>query len=101
MSGFNLPDGCSVGDIPGFRPIDAEYDAAEERLDKMDTDEIIILLEEMFDKKYLLECFNEALDFGELFESYDHASDYQLAAMVKYILGFKRDDVLTHIVEGG
>ncbi len=99
--GWNLPDGCSVGDIPGFRPIDAKYDDAEERLEKMFTEEVIILLENMFSQKWLLECFNEALEFEELFKSYDHASEHQLKVMVEYILGFKRDEVLTHIVEGG
>ena len=52
MSGYNLPDGCSVGDIPGFRPIDAKYDDAESRLDKMSTDEVVDLLEDLFPKSW-------------------------------------------------
>ena len=68
MSGYNLPDGCSVGDIPGFRPIDAKYDDAESRLDKMSTDEVVDLLEDSFPKSWLVECFNEA-DFDVVNES--------------------------------
>lgn len=30
MSGFNLPPGCSVSDLPGNRPEDAAWEAAEE-----------------------------------------------------------------------
>ena len=101
MSGYNLPDGCSVGDIPGFRPIDAKYDEAESRLDKMSTEEAVSLLEDMFSQEWLVECFNESLEFEEWFKSYDNASEHQLKVMVEYILSFKRDDVLTHIVEGG
>jgi len=107
MSGYNLPDGCSVGDIPGFRPIDAKYDDAESRLDKMSTDEVVDLLEDLFPKSWLVECFNEA-DFDVVNESelewrddYDGATEDELKKFVEYILSFKRDDVLTHIVEGG
>ena len=32
MSGFNLPPGCSLRDIPGNRPEDAEWDSLFEWL---------------------------------------------------------------------
>ena len=32
MTGFNLPDGCNVSDIPGNRPGDAAYDEMIEKL---------------------------------------------------------------------
>ena len=34
-------------------------------------------------------------------DDYDGATEDELKKFVEYILSFKRDDVLTHIVEGG
>ena len=105
MSGWNLPDGCEVGDIPGFRPIDAKYDNAEERLDNMDTDEKLDLFEEMFTNEAMVTFFNESLmddmdeDDDTWFEDYDDATDEEKEKMLDYILSFKRDDVLDYIVE--
>lgn len=31
MTGFNLPPGCNVSDIPGNRPEDAEWERIEEK----------------------------------------------------------------------
>jgi len=102
---FNLPDGCNISDIPGFRPIDAQYDRAEDMLDDMSVIEKIELFEEMFAEEFLVDCFNEALmdddnyDDETWFETWTEGNDEQNEKFVEYILSFKRDDVLTYLVE--
>lgn len=57
MSGFNLPPGCSVSDIPGNRP----EDGVEERLLEM----FAVAYGYGFDEQQIVELWREAVVFEQ------------------------------------
>ena len=61
MTSFNLPPGCSVNDIPGNRPEDAEDEAFWAALaERMSLD----IPDNLYDADWFMEAINVARDLG-------------------------------------
>lgn len=96
---FNLPDNVSIGDLPGFRPVDAKFDEMENRLNEMEVIDKLELLEEIYSIDFLVQCFNEALKTENPVDNYNDKSAEEIEKMTDYIISFKRNEILEYMVE--
>jgi len=81
MTGFNMPPGCNVNDIPGNRPEDVEQDVLmTEFYESLSADEVNVItgLEEFTTKIKLEGIIWKAIEFGrKIGNQQDQPEDYQ------------------------
>lgn len=90
MTGFNLPPGCSVNDLPGNDP------AAEEREDLLDKlTAVLPVLGERFNNVYIGNVIHEALNervYNR--EEYDRLVENSVSALEKIV-----DDAMEQLAQ--
>lgn len=72
--GWNLPPGCEVSDIPGWRLIDYQHDEAERVIENLNSSELI---------ERLIDIFDGAQVIGEISSTIGSESETRIA---EYIL---------------
>lgn len=79
MTGFNLPPGCSVSDIPGNRPEDMAEEAWWEAFDKACEQQSVEIPQEAYDSDWFAQALVLARDLGYTQGANEQRLDDELA----------------------